>query len=143
MKKLFSMLVLWFLAMQCAFAVVNINTATEAELDQLPGIGLVKAKAIIAERNKSGDFKSIDDIKRVKGIGDATFDKLKTEITVGGANSAPAAPAGKHAAKPAAAAAASPAASAVPAKPAAVSAAPAKPAMPAALSKEPKGDGKK
>lgn len=143
MKKLFSMLVLWFLAMQCAFAVVNINTATEAELDQLPGIGPVKAKAIIAERNKSGDFKSIDDIKRVKGIGDATFDKLKTEITVGGANSAPAAPAGKHAAKPAAAAAASPAASAVPAKPAAVSAAPAKPAMPAALSKEPKGDGKK
>ena len=70
-------------------AAVNINTATEAELDKLPGIGPTKAKAIVEDRNKNGTFKSIEDIKRVKGIGDATFEKLKAEITVAGAGAAP------------------------------------------------------
>lgn len=92
MKKLLYMLIFCLSMIQCAFAVVDINTASEAELNKLPGIGPVKAKAIVDERNKSGQFKSIDDIKRVKGIGDVTFAKLKSEITVGGATaSAPSA----------------------------------------------------
>ena len=57
---------------------VNINTATVDELDTLPGIGPAKAQAIIAGR----PFKSIESIKDVKGIGDATFGKLKDLITI-------------------------------------------------------------
>ena len=62
---------------------VNINTATEAELDALPGIGEAKAKAIVEYRNENGNFKSISDIKKVKGIGDKIFEELKDLITVG------------------------------------------------------------
>lgn len=100
MKKLLYVLFAWLVAIQCAFAAININTASEAELDKLPGIGAVKAKAIVEERKKNGPFKSIEDIKRVKGIGDATLEKLKSEITVTGTSTS-AAP--KAAAKPAAA----------------------------------------
>ncbi len=89
MKKLLYVIFAWLVAIQCAFAAVNINTATEAELDKLPGIGPAKAKAIIDDRSKNGAFKSVEDIKRVKGIGDATFDKLKSEISVAGAGAAP------------------------------------------------------
>ena len=88
MKKLLYVLFAWLVAIQCAFAAININTATEAELDKLPWIGPVKAKAIVEERKKNGAFKSIEDIKRVKGIGDATLGKLKSEITVSGAAAA-------------------------------------------------------
>jgi len=109
MKKLLYVLFAWLVAIQCAFAAININSASEAELDKLPGIGPVKAKAIVEERKKNGPFKSVEDIKRVKGIGAATLEKLKSEITVGGPGAAAkaeakpaAAPAGakKEAAKP-------------------------------------------
>jgi competence protein ComEA len=77
-----------------AIASVNINTATQAELETLPGVGPAKAKAIIDYRKTNGNFKTIDDIKNVKGFGDKTFDKLKPQLVVSGANaSAPAAPA--------------------------------------------------
>jgi len=91
MKKLLYVLILCLAMIQCAFAAVDINSASEAELDKLPGIGPVKAKAIVEERAKNGKFKSIEDIKRVKGIGDATFDKLKSEISISGAGAAAAA----------------------------------------------------
>lgn len=57
---------------------IDINTASKTELEALPGIGPVKAQAIIDKR----PFKTIDDIKDVKGIGDVTFDKIKDSITV-------------------------------------------------------------
>lgn len=57
---------------------VNINTASKDELDVLPGIGPVKAQAIIEGR----PFKAIDDIKKVKGIKDGEFGKIKDMITV-------------------------------------------------------------
>lgn len=61
---------------------ININTASETELDSLPGIGPTYAKRIIEYRNANGGYKSIEDIKNVKGIGDKTFDKFKDKIIV-------------------------------------------------------------
>ncbi len=61
---------------------VNINFANHQELCSLPGIGDVKAKAIIKYREESGFFKSIEDIKKVTGIGEATFNSIKDLITI-------------------------------------------------------------
>ncbi len=61
---------------------ININTATVAELDQLPKIGPVTAQRIIDYRTKNGPFKKIEDLKNVSGIGDATFEALKDLIVV-------------------------------------------------------------
>jgi len=61
---------------------ININTAGAAELDLLPGIGLVYAQRIIDYRNTHGNFGSIEEIKKIKGIGDATFNKIKEQITI-------------------------------------------------------------
>ena len=63
-------------------SIVNINTANETELEELPGIGASIAGRIIEYRNKNGKFKSIEDIKNVTGIGDSKFDKIKDLIRV-------------------------------------------------------------
>ncbi len=60
---------------------VNINTATKAELMGLSGIGEVKALAIIAYRQEQGGFKNIEEIMQISGIGEKTFEKLKPFIT--------------------------------------------------------------
>ena len=62
--------------------IVNINTATEKELETLPGIGLATANKIIQYREEKGKFKKIEDLKNVKGIGDAKFEKIKDYIKV-------------------------------------------------------------
>jgi competence protein ComEA len=62
---------------------ININTATQEELEALPGIGPAKAADIIAYREANGPFTTIDQIKNVPGIGPATFEGLKDLITVG------------------------------------------------------------
>lgn len=62
--------------------IININTANKTELMSLNGIGEVKAEAIINYRNTNGNFKSIEEIGNVKGIGDAIFAKIKDYITV-------------------------------------------------------------
>jgi competence protein ComEA len=61
---------------------ININTATKSQLVSLPGIGDVKAQAIIDYRTKNGNFKRIEDIVNVSGIGEKTFESLKDLITV-------------------------------------------------------------
>ncbi len=59
---------------------ISINTASETQLQTLPGIGPSKATAIIQYREEHGSFQSKEDLKKVKGIGDKTFDKLKALI---------------------------------------------------------------
>ena len=61
---------------------VNINTATLQQLQQLPGIGPVKAQAILDFRNKYGPFTSIEQITRVNGIGEKTYMNLRDLIVV-------------------------------------------------------------
>ena len=56
---------------------VNINTADKEMLTQLPGIGPVLAEAILAYRKDNGNFKSIDELTKVKGIGEKNLAKLK------------------------------------------------------------------
>jgi competence protein ComEA len=101
LKKLLFAAVALIASIGMAIAAVNINTATEAELDSLPGVGPTKAKAIVDYRKANGNFKSIEDIKNVKGIGDKTFDDLKGQIAVSGATTVPAAAPAKADAKPA------------------------------------------
>ncbi len=59
---------------------ININTADEALLQTLPGIGPVKSRSIIDYRNKNGKFSSIDELKKVNGIGKKTFETIKDLI---------------------------------------------------------------
>ena len=61
---------------------LNINQASESDLMQLPGIGQVKAAAIVTYRNSNGPFSSIEEIKNVPGIKEAAFEKIKGMITV-------------------------------------------------------------
>lgn len=61
---------------------ININTATAAELMTLSGIGESRASDIIAYREENGGFQSIEDIMNVSGIKEATFEKIKDQITV-------------------------------------------------------------
>lgn len=61
---------------------VNINSSTVEQLMKLPGIGEVKAKAIIEYRETNGYFKSIEEIMNVSGIGEKTFEKIRDLITV-------------------------------------------------------------
>jgi competence protein ComEA len=65
-----------------ALAAVNLNTATQAELEEIKGIGPAKAKAIIDYRKQHGDFKTINQLDNVKGIGEATVAKLKKQLFV-------------------------------------------------------------
>lgn len=62
---------------------ININSATKAELEILPGIGPVRAQAILEYRQENGSFDDIEDLQKVPGIGPATFEQLKNLITVG------------------------------------------------------------
>ena len=61
---------------------ININTASAEELDRLPDIGPVKAKAIVDYREANGRFATIEDIMKVSGIKEGTFAKIKDHITV-------------------------------------------------------------
>jgi competence protein ComEA len=61
---------------------VNLNTATQAQLEELPGIGPTYAQAIIAERQRKGGFTSVNDLRSVRGIGDKRFAELAPLVTV-------------------------------------------------------------
>lgn len=62
---------------------ININTADAVELDKIPGIGPARAADIINYRETHNGFKTIEEMKNIKGIGDKTFESMKHLITVG------------------------------------------------------------
>lgn len=88
MKKIISTLIAFFFFSASAIAAVNINTATQAELETLSGIGPAKAKAIIEYRKKQGGFKSIDELENVDGIGSTTLKNLRKDLAVTGKTTA-------------------------------------------------------
>jgi competence protein ComEA len=63
-------------------APINVNTATSAELEKLPGVGPAMALRIVEYRQKNNGFKKIEDLMQVKGIGEKTFLKLKPLVTI-------------------------------------------------------------
>ena len=65
-----------------AFAALNINTATQSELEAVKGVGPTKAQSIIAYREANGNFKSLDDLDKVKGFGKASIEKIRTDLSV-------------------------------------------------------------
>jgi len=83
MKKLYLTLILILIFATAAFAKVNINTATVDELATLNEIGKAKAEAIVAYRATNGNFTTIADLTKVKGIGDKIIEKIKPDVTVG------------------------------------------------------------
>ncbi|SAL69305.1 ComEA family DNA-binding protein [Caballeronia telluris] len=99
LKKLLMLWVAIMLSIGAAFAAVDVNTADQAALESVKGLGPVKSKAIIDERTKNGPYKDADDLAtRVKGLGTKSVANLETAgLTVGG-SSAP--PTGKTATRP-------------------------------------------
>ena len=67
---------------QAASGPINLNTATQAELEALPGIGPTLAKAILDERQHRGGFRSVNELREVRGIGAKRFADLKSQVTV-------------------------------------------------------------
>jgi competence protein ComEA len=70
-----------------ASAPLNLNSATVAQLETLPGIGKSTAERILEYRDKSGGFKKVEDLMNVRGIGEKNFLKLKPLVTVSPAKS--------------------------------------------------------
>ena len=64
---------------------LNINTASVADFDALPGIGAKTAALIVEYRQKNGPFKKVEELMNVRGIGEKNFLKLKPQLTVGNA----------------------------------------------------------
>ena len=84
MKSLLLILVLWFATAGIALAAVNINTATKEELTSLKGVGDKRAQEIIDYRKKNGDFKSVDELEKVPGIGPGIMKQIRSQVTVTG-----------------------------------------------------------
>ena len=69
-------------ANQPAAPALNLNTATQADLEKLPGVGPATAKQILEYRQKNNGFKKVEELMNIKGIGEKSFLKLKPLVTV-------------------------------------------------------------
>ena len=90
-RVLLSLMLSFLFLVGDAFAGVDVNVATQRELQSLPGIGPSKATAIIEFRDSNGAFSSLADLDKVPGIGPATLDNLRPLVEFGG-ETAPASP---------------------------------------------------
>ena len=68
--------------------VVNVNTATPQQLQLLPGIGEARARALVALRKQRGGFRSVDELKDVKGIGEAGLERMRPYVRLDGKTTA-------------------------------------------------------
>jgi competence protein ComEA len=84
MRKLLLALAMWFALLGLAMAAVNINTATKEELTSIKGIGEKRAQDIIDYRTKNGNFKSVDDLEKVSGIGPGLMKQIRPQVTTTG-----------------------------------------------------------
>jgi competence protein ComEA len=82
MKRLISFCAFFLLWAHIAMAAVNINTADQKTLETLPGIGVAKASAIITYRTENGKFTSVNELTRVKGIGQKLLVTIQDQIEV-------------------------------------------------------------
>lgn len=87
-QRILAYLMFWLLV-PVANAVVDLNSASQAELETLNGIGPAKAQAILEYRKKNGGFKSVEELDQVPGIGQATLNNLKKDVSVTGKKSIP------------------------------------------------------
>ena len=76
------------LAGMATVGAVNINTATDVELQLLPGVGPVRAQAILAARKHQGVFKRIEDLAAIQGIGESMLEKMRPHIILTGRTTA-------------------------------------------------------
>jgi len=83
MKAKLSFLVPLLLCTSQALAAVNINTASQAELETVNGIGPNRAKAIVDDRKANGPYRKVDDLTRIQGIGSKNIASLRPHLTVG------------------------------------------------------------
>ena len=83
MKKWIGSLLAGLLLSASALAAVDLNSATQSELEAVKGIGPAKAKQIVEYRQKNGPFKSLDALADVKGFGKASVAKFKGELMIG------------------------------------------------------------
>src|ERR1044071_10479737 len=84
MKNWILALVAFFVLAGSALAAGNINTATKEELTSLKGVGDKRAQEIIDYRKKNGDFKSVDELEKVPGIGPGIMKQIRSQVTVTG-----------------------------------------------------------
>ncbi len=84
MKKILAALLITMAISFNAYAAINLNTASRAELESIKGIGPSKAQAIIDYRKKHGDFNSISELKEINGIGPETLKNMRRKLTVEG-----------------------------------------------------------
>jgi len=82
MKNLLLTLAMLFCFVTSAIAGLNLNTADQAALESLPGIGQAKAQAIVDYRTAHGNFSSVEDLTQVKGIGEKLLAKIKDLVEV-------------------------------------------------------------
>jgi competence protein ComEA len=84
MRKLLLVFAMWLALSGLAMAAVNINTATKEELTSLKGVGEKRAQDIIDYRTKNGNFKSVDDLEKVPGIGPGLMKQIRPQVTTTG-----------------------------------------------------------
>ena len=84
MKRFIALVIAGLASIGAAMAAVNVNTASKEDLEALKDVGPVRAQAIVDYRNRHGAFRSLEDLDRVPGIGKATIDAIRKDVTFSG-----------------------------------------------------------